>query len=179
MKTIHTPVLPEEVMQYLAPPADGGFGVDATLGGGGHSSLFLDRFPSFCLAGVEVDKEILYRAIERLAPFGNRIRTYNCWAGEFFNAYPAELPRPDRIIFDLGISLYHYEVSRRGFSFRQDDFLDMRLDISGAKTASELIAKLTEKELADLLYRNADERYSRRIAAAIKRVEVEATEALV
>jgi 16S rRNA (cytosine1402-N4)-methyltransferase len=169
MEAVHTPVLPEEVVQYLAPPESGGFGVDATLGEGGHAAWFLKRFPSFCLAGVDADEEILSRAKERLAFYGGRIRFFNCWAGDFFSAYPSELPRPDRILFDLGISLYHYEVSRRGFSFRQDEFLDMRLDTSDGKTAVELIAGLTEKELADIIYKNAEERYSRRIAAAIKK----------
>jgi len=169
MEAVHTPVLPEEVMEYLAPAADGGFGVDATLGEGGHAARFLERFPSFSLAGIDADKVILNRARERLASYGERIRFFNCWAGEFFNAYPSDLPKPDRILFDLGISLFHYETSRRGFSFRQDEFLDMRLDVSGGKTAAELIAALTEKELADLIYKNAEERYSRRIAAAIKK----------
>jgi len=169
MEAIHTPVLKEEITQYLAPPAKDSFMIDATLGEGGHSEAFLERFPSLCVAGVDIDDSIQNRARERLAPFGNRMRFFRCWAGDFFNDYPAELPRPDIILFDLGISLYHYYSSNRGFSFLTDQYLDMRLDVSGGRTAAELIAALSQNDLADLLFQNAGERYSRRIAAAIKR----------
>jgi len=171
MEAIHTPVLTEETLCYLAPRGKGEFMIDATLGEGGHSAAFLERFPVLRIAGVDADEEIQCRARERLSPFGNRICFYNCWAEEFFADYPAELPSPDTILFDLGISLYHYEGSGRGFSFLRDEYLDMRLDTSRGKTAAELIAGLSEKKLADLLYNNAGEPYSRRIAAAVQRAK--------
>lgn len=168
MEAIHTPVLLEETIQYLAPRTPGEFMVDATLGEGGHSAAFMERFESLRVAGVDADGEIQKRAKERLAPYGGRISFYNCWAEEFFADYPAGLPAPDTILFDLGISLYHYEGSGRGFSFMRDEYLDMRLDSSRGKTAADLVASLSEKDFADLLYNNAEERYSRRISAAVQ-----------
>jgi len=171
VEVIHTPVLLEETIQHLAPRREGEFMVDATLGEGGHSAAFLERFPTLRIAGVDADEEIQGRAMERLIPFGSRICFYKCWAEEFFTDYPAELPSPDTILFDLGISLYHYEDSGRGFSFNRDEYLDMRIDTSRGKTAAELIASLSEKDFADLLYNNAGERYSRRIASAVHRAK--------
>jgi 16S rRNA (cytosine1402-N4)-methyltransferase len=106
-------------------------------------------------------------AKERLAEFGGRARFYPGWAQEFFANYPAELKRPDTVLADLGVSLFHYEKSGRGFSFRACEKLDMRLDVSEGEGAAALIARLPENELADVLFNNAEERYSRRIARAI------------
>jgi 16S rRNA (cytosine1402-N4)-methyltransferase len=95
------------------------------------------------------------------------VHFYAGWSQAFFAEYPAELKRPDTILADLGVSLFHYEKSGRGFSFQHDEQLDMRLDTSEGSTARDILEKLPEKELADLLYNNAGERYSRRIARAI------------
>ena len=168
MEAIHTPVLLEETIQYLAPRKPDELMIDATLGEGGHSAAFLERFPALVIAGVDADGKIQERARERLASYGNRILFFNRWADEFFTDYPASLPSPDTILFDLGISLYHYEGSGRGFSFMKDEYLDMRIDTSRGKTAADLIAALSERDFADLLYYNAGERYSRRIAASVK-----------
>jgi 16S rRNA (cytosine1402-N4)-methyltransferase len=167
MKAIHTPVLVEESIRCLAPRNGGELMVDATLGEGGHSHAFLSRFPELKIIGVDVDPNIQEIARERLKGFGERIRFHTGWAQDFFKAWPAELKRPDSILIDLGISLFHYEKSGRGFSFRRDEALDMRLDPRRGPGAAELIATLGERELADLLFRNAEERYSRRIAGAI------------
>ncbi|MDR2211034.1 MAG: 16S rRNA (cytosine(1402)-N(4))-methyltransferase RsmH [Spirochaetaceae bacterium] len=168
METFHTPVLLEETIQYLAPRKEGELMVDATMGEGGHSGAFLERFPTLRLIGIDADGEIQERARQRLEQYRRRIRYYTCWSQDFFASYPVELDKPDTILFDLGISLYHYEKSGRGFTFLRDEYLDMRLDRSRGKTAADVIAALGEKDLADLLYRNGGERYSRRIAAAIK-----------
>ena len=168
MDVIHTPVLLEETIHYLGPRAEGELMIDATLGEGGHSAAFLERFPTLRIAGVDADGEIQKKAKERLSFYGSRVCFYKTWAHEFFSDYPAELPFPDTILFDLGISLFHYEGARRGFSFMRDEYLDMRLDTSRGKTAADLIAGLSERDFADLLYYNAGERYSRRIAAAVK-----------
>jgi 16S rRNA (cytosine1402-N4)-methyltransferase len=167
VEAVHTPVLLEETIHYLAPRGEGELMVDATLGEGGHSRAFLERFPGLRIIGIDADREIQERAKEGLAEFGNRIRFFNLWSGEFFSAYPADLEKPDTILFDLGISMYHYGASRRGFSFLKDEYLDMRIDTSRGETAADLLARLSERDLADLLYRNAEERYSRRIAAAV------------
>ncbi|MDR2073458.1 MAG: 16S rRNA (cytosine(1402)-N(4))-methyltransferase RsmH [Spirochaetaceae bacterium] len=167
MEIFHTPVLLEETIHYLAPRKESELMVDATLGEGGHGGAFLERFPTLRLVGIDADEEIQERARRRLDKYGDRVRYYTCWSQDFFASYPAELDKPDTILFDLGISLYHYEKSNRGFSFLRDEYLDMRIDRSRGKTAADLIASLGEKELADLLYSQGGERYSRRIAAAL------------
>jgi 16S rRNA (cytosine1402-N4)-methyltransferase len=172
VEIFHTPVLLEETLHYLAPRREGELMIDATLGEGGHSAAFLERFPGLCIVGLDADGEIQCRARERLASFGSRISFFTQWAGDFFTGYPSDIPSPDTIFFDLGISLYHYEGSRRGFSFLRNEYLDMRLDTSRGKTAADLIAELPERDFADLLYNNAGERYSRRIAAAVQTAKI-------
>jgi 16S rRNA (cytosine1402-N4)-methyltransferase len=163
----HTPVLLESTVQYLAPRKEGELMVDATQGEGGHSYAFLSRFPDLFIAGIDADQNIQAIARERLQEFGDRVRFYNRWSQDFFAAYPQELKRPDTILIDLGVSMFHYEHSGRGFSFRKGEPLDMRIDTGTGFPASDLIVRLSERELADLLYYNAGEQYSRRIARAI------------
>jgi 16S rRNA (cytosine1402-N4)-methyltransferase len=141
--------------------------VDATLGEGGHSYAFLSRFPDLRVIGIDADPEILEVARDRLGIFGERIHYYYGWSQDFFAEFPRDIKRPDTILRDLGVSLYHYEKGRRGFSFRKDEVPDMRIDTGRGISAAELIARLSEKELADLLYQNGGERYSRRIARAV------------
>jgi 16S rRNA (cytosine1402-N4)-methyltransferase len=117
--------------------------------------------------GVDADPEIQAVAKERLAEFGNRVQFYSGWSQDFFATYPAGLKRPNTVLADLGISLFHYEKSGRGFSFFGEEKLDMRLDPSRGVSAAELLAQLPEKDIADCLYKNAGERFSRRIARAI------------
>ena len=167
MEAVHTPVLLEETIKYLAPRKAGELMVDATVGEGGHSNAFLSQFPELKLIGVDADPDILEIAVKRLKRFGERVKFYSGWSHDFFTEYPAEYKRPDTILLDLGVSLYHYEKSGRGFSFRYDEKLDMRIDCSSGISAAELIARFSEKDLADLLYANGGERYSRRIAKAI------------
>jgi 16S rRNA (cytosine1402-N4)-methyltransferase len=178
MDIVHTPVLPEEVIGYLAPRTSGELMVDATVGEGGHSYAFLSRFPDLRLICIDADAEIQKTARKRLSEFGDRVRFYTGWAQDFF-ARAASVPgeggtesgaenaAPDTILIDLGVSSYHYEKSGRGFSFRKDEPLDMRIGPGRGPSAAELIARLSERELADMLYRNAGERYSRRIARAV------------
>ena len=166
-QAVHTPVLLEETLEHLAPRAADELMVDATLGEGGHSFAFLSRFPQLKIVGIDADSEIQAVARERLKGFTDRLHFYLGWSQDFFAEYPAELKRPDTILIDLGVSFYHYTKSGKGFTFAKDEFLDMRLDVSGGVTAAELLARLPEHELADLLYNNSEERYSRRIASLI------------
>ena len=167
MEAVHTPVLLEETIKYLAPRKAGELMVDATLGEGGHSYAFLNQFPELRLIGIDADPEIMNVARKRLSAFGERFQYYSGWSHDFFAEYPGEYKRPDTILMDLGVSLFHYEKGGRGFSFRYDEPLDMRIDSSSGISAADLVARLSERDLADLLYANAEERYSRRIARAI------------
>jgi 16S rRNA (cytosine1402-N4)-methyltransferase len=164
---VHVPVLLEQVLHFLAPRGGNELLIDATVGEGGHSFAFLSSFPGLSVVGIDADPAIQAVARERLAEFGERMRFYTGWSQEFFADYPANLKHPDTVLIDLGVSLFHYEKSGRGFSFSADEKLDMRIDISKGFSAAELLAQRTEKEIADIIYNNAGERYSRRIAKAI------------
>ena len=171
MEAIHTPVLLEECLSFLCPSdvaeGSGLFMVDATIGEGGHTEAFLRRFPRLSVAGVDADADILERARVRLSEFAGRVLFFNQWSDAFFSEYPKELPQPDIILMDLGISLFHYEMSGRGFSFRAGEPLDMRLDLSLPKTAADIVNGMSERDLADIIFRYGEERYSRQIAAAV------------
>jgi 16S rRNA (cytosine1402-N4)-methyltransferase len=163
----HVPVLLEQVLHYLAPRGRNELLIDATLGEGGHSFAFLARFHDLSVVGIDADPAIQAVARERLAEFGERMRFYTGWSQDFFAGYPGDLKRPDTVLIDLGVSLFHYEKSGRGFSFSAAEKLDMRIDTSKGFSAAELLAQRPEKEIADIIYNNAGERYSRRIAKAI------------
>lgn len=171
MKIVHTPVLLQECLEYLSPVGESyennALMVDSTLGEGGHTYNFLSKYPGLSVIGVDADKNIQAKARERLAEFGDRIHFYNGWFDDFYTNYPAEYDRPDIILFDLGISVYHYEESKRGFSFRYDEELDMRLNPNREKSAADLVNELAEEKLADLIYLYGEEKLSRRIAHAI------------
>ena len=163
---VHVPVLLEAVLELLAPPAGEACLVDATLGEGGHTEAFLSRFSRLRVVGVDKDAEILRKAEARLAPFGGRVRLVQSGFADFFER--GEL-RPERILMDLGGSMFHFEQSGRGFSFRSDEPLDMRLDSGEGRTAAELLREAEEGELARLLEDFGEEPRARRIAAAIVR----------
>jgi 16S rRNA (cytosine1402-N4)-methyltransferase len=165
---VHVPVLLEAVLELLAPPAGEACLVDATLGEGGHTEAFLSRYPRLRVVGVDKDAEILRKAEARLASFGGRVRLVQSGFADFFERGLGEL-RPERILMDLGVSMFHFEQSGRGFSFRSDEPLDMRLDSGEGRTAAELLQEAEEGELARLLEDFGEEPRARRIAAAIVR----------
>ena len=171
MKIVHTPVLLKECLDYLSPVGEAyennALMVDSTLGEGGHTFNFLSTYPNLSIIGVDADKNIQAKARERLARFGERVHFYNGWFDDFYNNYPAEYEKPNLILFDLGISVYHYEESERGFSFRYDEKLGMRLNPDREKSAADLVNELPEEKLADLIYLYGEEKLSRRIAHAI------------
>ena len=168
VEVIHTPVLLEETLKILAPRKSGELMIDANLGEGGHSNSFLAQFPELKIIGIDADKNIMEIAKERLSHYGERMQFYSGWSQDFFSEYPGRIKRPDTILIDAGVSLYHYEKGGRGFSFRYDEKLDMRIDTAKGMAAEELLKRISENELADLIYNNGGERYSRRIAKAIK-----------
>lgn len=141
--------------------------VDATLGEGGHAEAFLRRYGGVSVVGVDADAVMQSRARVRLAEFGARVEFFNMWSDDFFSSYPAHLPPPELILCDLGISLFHYEASGRGFSFRAGEPLDMRLDPSLPVSAADIVNTRSESALADIFFQFGGERYSRRIAERI------------
>ena len=164
----HTPVMRNEVLDLLSPlKYNEPLAVDANTGEGGHSYAFLSSYPELKMVCIDADSDILEIAKERLAPFKDRIYFYNGWSFDFFAGYPSELKRPDIVLFDLGVSSYHYKKSGKGFSFEKEEYLDMRIDKDGSLTAADILARLPEKELADLIYNNSGEKYSRRIASLV------------
>lgn len=171
MEIVHTPVLLRECLDFLSPVGEpyekNAFMIDSTLGEGGHTNAFLSKYPELKICGVDADSVIQQRAKERLSCFGDRIRFFNGWFNDFYSSYPAEMPKPDLILFDLGISVFHYEKSNRGFSFRYDETLDMRLNENGTLSAFDIVNSYSEKDLADLIFLYGEEKLSRRIAYAI------------
>ena len=179
MEIVHTPVLLNECLELLSPEGESygkkPFMIDSTLGEGGHSFNFLTKYPSLNILGLDADYVIQARAKERLSPFGDRMHFFNGWFQDFYASFPAGLAsagmqadcKPDIILFDLGISVFHYEKSDRGFSFRNDEKLDMRLNSSEGESAADLVNNLPEEKLADLIYLYGEEKLSRRIARAI------------
>ncbi len=167
MQAVHYSVLKEAVLTHLIPVTRNGVLVDCTVGEGGHSEALLDSYPEITVVGIDRDAEMLQRAAERLRPYGSRFIPRHAWFDQFLAEYPQELSHPEGILLDLGISMFHFDSSKRGFSFRSDEKLDMRLDTSQELKASDVINAYQEKRLADLIYQYGEERYSRRIARAI------------
>lgn len=171
MEVVHTPVLLNECLEWLSPVGEPfenhALMIDSTLGEGGHTYNFLKKYPGLSVVGLDADSVIQARAKERLAEFGDRMHFFNGWFNEFYSNYPEEYEKPDLILFDLGISVFHYEKSERGFSFRYDEKLDMRLNAASETSAADLVNDLPEEKLADLIYLYGEEKLSRRIAKAI------------
>ena len=165
MEIVHTPVMKNEILSYLAPVSENPVMIDCTTGEGGHSQAFLDKYPALTVIGFDRDRSIQAKAIERFLPYGSRFIPVNGWFDE--ELAKREDCSADMILFDLGISIFHYQESQRGFSFRSDENLDMRLDKSQSLDAETIVNEYGEKALADLIYQYSEERYSRRIARRI------------
>jgi 16S rRNA (cytosine1402-N4)-methyltransferase len=165
---VHEPVLLQEVLGFLVPPAEGGLLLDATLGQGGHAEAFLARYPRLLLVGVDADAAVLETARARLSPFSGRARLVNAWFGTFLSEYAGER-EPDLILMDLGISRFHYEASGRGFSFDREEALDMRLSEDLPVTAADIVNTSEPPDLADILFRYGEERHAHAIVARIVR----------
>ena len=165
MQYVHYSVMQNEVLDYLNPGDRPALMVDCTLGEGGHTSLFLRKYPNLKVIGLDRDSRIMEKAVNRMAPYEDRFEARNIWFDEFWKNYDG--PAVDYVLFDLGISVFHYEESGRGFSFKRQEKLDMRLDENGELDAGDVVNTYEETALADLIYNYGEERYSRRIAAAI------------
>lgn len=166
----HVPVLIGEVLAALEP-ARGGLFVDCTLGMGGHSEALLEMSSAVRLVGIDRDGEALALARERLSRFGERFRAVHADYREIASVVAAEANGEPvaGVLADLGVSSYQLDEAERGFSFSHEAPLDMRMDRSEGETAADLVNRLAERDLADLIYEFGEERASRRIARAICR----------
>ena len=157
--------MPDEVLGYLKPSVDQPLIIDGTLGEGGHSLRFLQTYPNAKVVGIDADSVMVGRAADRLSDWKDRFELHIGWTDDVLRDWDG--PWPDIILMDLGISTYHFDGSGRGFSFKSSEPLDMRLGDTDGDGASELVNGLGESELADLIYKFGEERYSRRIAKRI------------
>jgi 16S rRNA (cytosine1402-N4)-methyltransferase len=169
-ETGHAPVLLAETLIWLAIRPGGVF-IDATLGGAGHAAAILAASaPDGRLLGLDRDPEAIGRAKARLAPFGDRFRLTRANFAELAAVATAVgFAEVDGVLFDLGVSSFQLDTAARGFSFREEGPLDMRMDPTAGAAAVDLVNHLDERALADLLFRLGEERRSRRVAAAIVR----------
>jgi len=169
----HAPVMVAEALRWLEP-ARGGVFVDCTLGAGGHAAALLDAGATR-VVGIDRDETALALARERLAGYGDRVETVHANYGALGAVLEARgLEVVDGLIADLGVSSMQLDDLDRGFSFRGDAALDMRMDRSQGPTAADLLREVSEGDLADVIFQYGEERHSRRIARALVRARDEA-----
>jgi 16S rRNA (cytosine1402-N4)-methyltransferase len=167
-ENVHRSVLLDETLQMLAPQRGGTY-VDATLGMAGHSVGILGRFPETVVIGLDQDAEALELANRRLSRFSGRFKTFQANFEQIGGVLrKANVGGVSGVMADLGISSLQVDSETRGFSFRFDAPLDMRMDpSSGDATAADLLGELPEEDIANLIYKFGEERHSRRIARRI------------
>ena len=169
MTVLHTPVLLDEVLDWLRIRPDG-FYADATVGTAGHTLEIAKRLTTGRVLGLDRDPQALAIARERLGPHERQVTLVHAEFSQLGEVAAANnFPPFDGIIADLGISTLELDSPERGFSFRWAADLDMRMNPDNPLTADEIVNQWSEKELANLLYNNAEERDSYRIARAIVR----------
>ena len=162
----HVPVLVGEVLEQLRP-ARGGLFVDCTVGPGGHARAMLEAGATLVI-GIDRDPDALHEARTTLAPWIERVELVHADYRELDDVLDTRgIDRIDGALADLGMSSLQIEAAGRGFSFQRDEPLDMRMDRTRGETAAALLARASEADLADAIFRYGEERYSRRIARAI------------
>jgi 16S rRNA (cytosine1402-N4)-methyltransferase len=163
----HRPVLLDETLKFLAPER-GGLFIDCTVGLGGHSEAILNSSGETRVVGMDLDTEALEYARQRLAPFGKRFRGFQTNFRAIREVLEEANERePNGILVDLGVSSLQFDSPERGFSFRFDAPLDMRMDPTTGDTAADLLQQLPESEIARIIFEYGEERHSRRIARRI------------
>jgi len=163
----HRPVMVDEIVA-LFEPVPTGLVVDATVGGGGHAAAVLDRRPDLLLLGLDQDIDAVAAAADRLAPFGDRATVRHA-RFDRLEEVVAEHGGLDvvAVLFDLGVSSPQLDRADRGFSYRQDAPLDMRMNRDAERSAATVVNEYSEQDLARVLARYGDERYARAIASAV------------
>jgi 16S rRNA (cytosine1402-N4)-methyltransferase len=164
----HVTVMAPEVLRALEPER-GGVYLDVTAGGGGHSAAILSAAPNARVVAFDRDPLAVRAARERLARFGERALVVHLAFSEA-RAWleDAKLAPVQGLVADLGVSSQQLAERQRGMSFRAEGPLDMRMDPTDGETARELIERVSQDELADIVYQLGEERRSRRVAACIK-----------
>ena len=164
----HRAVMKAEIVAALAP-REGGLYLDATLGRGGHASGLLDAAPCRVI-GIDRDMDALTTTERRLTPYGDRVVfVHSNFASAAEALQDRGISQVDGACADLGVSSPQLDDPARGMSFRREGPIDMRMDLSRGDTALDLIDRLSDDGLADVLYRYGEEHRSRRIARSIKR----------
>ena len=176
IERIHTPVMLERTVELLAPAieAEGAVLVDATLGMGGHSRAFLERFPKLTVIGLDRDTDALAIARERLAAFGDRARFVHTVYDGIAEAIRSEgFDEVQGVLYDLGVSSLQLDRAERGFAYAKDAPLDMRMDSTRGRTAADVIAESSEQELRRIFQEYGEEKLAQRYARAIVRARAE------
>ncbi|WP_336646223.1 16S rRNA (cytosine(1402)-N(4))-methyltransferase RsmH [Microbacterium sp. USHLN186] len=165
IRDIHTPVLLERCVELLAPALarDGAVLVDATLGMGGHSEAFLERFAHIRLIGLDRDTDALRIAGERLARFGDRVTLVHT----VYDEIGLHAQGASAILFDLGVSSLQLDEAERGFAYSKDAPLDMRMDQTRGRTAASILAEYSEGQLRRIFERFGEEKLAGRYARFI------------
>ncbi len=169
---MHIPVLQKEVIQYLNPKPNQNF-IDATLDGGGHSALILEKTnPNGKILGIELEEKLIDEAKVKIINSGISIQRLIAVKDNFRNlkniVKSNNFHNIKGILFDLGISSWHFEQSGRGFSFRFNEPLDMRMDIQNTDiTAEDIVNSWPQKKIEEILRKYGEERYARSIARKI------------
>ena len=166
MDRLHEPVLVSEVVELLEP-SRGGLFIDCTVGLGGHARALLASGATRLL-GLDRDASALSIAAESLTPWQDRVELVHADYRELPSVLESRgIDAVDGALADLGVSSMQLDSPDRGFSFRRDEPLDMRMDQSSGRTAAQLLAEVEEDDLANVIYRFGEERFSRRIARAL------------
>ena len=163
---MHQAVLTAEVLTFLAPQR-GGLFVDCTVGLGGHARVLLEHGASRVI-GLDRDREALSQAHTALSAWAEHVELHHANYKDVDAVLnTSQISSVDGVLADLGVSSLHLDGEGRGFSFRRDEPLDMRMDQSTGQTAADLIRNTSEQALADIIFKYGEERQSRRIARAI------------
>jgi len=171
-RDIHTPVMLERCVELLAPAleTDRPVLVDATLGLGGHTEAFLERFPSLTVIALDRDTEAIALATQRLSAFGDRLNAvHTVYDGIADAVASAGYTTVDAVLFDLGVSSLQLDRVERGFSYSKDAPLDMRMDSTSELTAQVVVAEYGEDELRRIFLDYGEEKLAARYARAIVR----------
>jgi len=166
--SFHIPVLTKEILNYLNLKK-GGVYIDCTVGGGGHSKAILEKiYPHGLLIGIDQDIEAINTAKEELKTYLDKVTLIK---GNFKNLEKIlpdiKIKTVSGIIFDLGVSFHQLKERERGFSFKENNHLDMRMDTTNKLSAKDIVNNYSERELADIIYKWGEENWAKRIAKFI------------